>query len=136
MNIAITSQNFRTITGHAGKARRFLIYQADSGGEPQEIARLDLPKEQCFHEWPGRDDEAHPLDIAQVLITAGCGGGFAQRLARRGIRLETTAETDPVQAIHLFLAGKLPPAQVEQHDSHPADHEQAQDHDACGCGHA
>ena len=26
MRIGVTSQNFRTITGHAGKTRRFLIY--------------------------------------------------------------------------------------------------------------
>jgi hypothetical protein len=28
MRIGVTSQNFRTITGHAGKTRRFLVYQA------------------------------------------------------------------------------------------------------------
>ncbi|MEW8693532.1 MAG: nitrogen fixation protein, partial [Candidatus Thiodiazotropha endolucinida] len=27
MKIAVTSQNFRTITQHAGKTRRFLIYE-------------------------------------------------------------------------------------------------------------
>ena len=26
MRIAVTSQNFRTVTGHAGKARRFLVF--------------------------------------------------------------------------------------------------------------
>lgn len=128
MNIAVTSQNFRTVTGHAGKARRFLIYESDAQGGLRELTRLDLPKEQCFHEWHGRDDQAHPLDIAEVVITAGCGGGFAQRMARRGIRLETTAETDPLQAVRLFLQGKLPAAEPDNHD-HDHDH----DHDECGC---
>ncbi|CAK0762635.1 hypothetical protein CCP3SC1_390001 [Gammaproteobacteria bacterium] len=48
MKIAVTSQNFRTISEHAGKARRFLIFEADSLGCPQEIGRLDLLKEQLF----------------------------------------------------------------------------------------
>jgi hypothetical protein len=28
MRIAITSQNFRTVTGHAGRAGRFLVFEA------------------------------------------------------------------------------------------------------------
>jgi predicted Fe-Mo cluster-binding NifX family protein len=134
MNIAVTSQNFRTITGHAGKARRFLVYQTDANGDPQEIERLDLPKDQCFHEWHGRDDEPHPADIADVIITAGCGGGFAQRMAKRGIRLETTAETDPKQAVRLFLVGQLPPATETEHDHHDHHHEHTHEDDDCGCG--
>ncbi|HKJ77206.1 MAG TPA: nitrogen fixation protein, partial [Gammaproteobacteria bacterium] len=43
MEIAITSQNFRTVTGHAGKTRRFLVYEAGPGQEPVEVDRLDLP---------------------------------------------------------------------------------------------
>jgi hypothetical protein len=65
MKIAVTSQNFRTITGHAGKTRRFLVYEAE-GSEVREIQRLDLPKEQSFHELPG--DAAHPIDGVDVLI--------------------------------------------------------------------
>ena len=33
MKIAVTSQNFRTITPHAGTTRRFLVYEAAEGGE-------------------------------------------------------------------------------------------------------
>ena len=35
MRIAVTSQNFKTITGHAGKSRRFLIYDLEPGSAPQ-----------------------------------------------------------------------------------------------------
>jgi predicted Fe-Mo cluster-binding NifX family protein len=31
MKIAVTSQDFRTVTGHAGRARNFLIYDAQPG---------------------------------------------------------------------------------------------------------
>jgi hypothetical protein len=44
MRIAVSSQNFRTITGHAGKSRRFIVYHAKPGETPQELERLDLPK--------------------------------------------------------------------------------------------
>ena len=37
MKIAVTSQNFRTITGHAGKTRRFIIYGAQGTDAPVEI---------------------------------------------------------------------------------------------------
>lgn len=51
MRIAVTSQNFTTITRHAGKTRRFLIYEAQPGTEPAEVQRLDLPIEMSFHEF-------------------------------------------------------------------------------------
>jgi predicted Fe-Mo cluster-binding NifX family protein len=114
MKIAVSSQNFRTVTGHAGKARRFFIYQAEAGGEPQEVARLDLPKEQCFHEW--HDSGPHPLDVAQVLITESSGPGFVARLAQRGIRVLITPESDPLQAARLFLQDKLPTLPPEAHE--------------------
>lgn len=115
MRIAITSQNFRTVTGHAGKARRFLIL--DSSGN--ELDRLDLPKEMSFHEWQGADDTPHPLDGVDVVITAGCGKGFRARLARRKIHVAATSETDPARAVHLLLERRLPPPlPEEEHDHH------------------
>jgi predicted Fe-Mo cluster-binding NifX family protein len=107
MKIAVTSQNFREVTGHAGKTRRFLIYEGHPDQEPVEIDRLDLPKELAFHELHGKELASHPVDVAEILITGGAGAGFVQRLAQRGIKVYTTTETDPVQAVKLFFAGKL-----------------------------
>lgn len=107
MKIAITSQNFREVTGHAGRTRRFLIYEVQSNQEPVEIDRLDLPKELAFHELHDKEPASHPVDVADVLITGGAGAGFIHRLAQRGIKVFVTTETDPVQAVRLFLAGKL-----------------------------
>jgi len=113
MKIAVTSQNFRTITGHAGKTRRFLVYEAD-GGTVQEVGRLDLPKEQSFHELHG--DAPHPIDGVDVLVTGGCGENFVARMARRGIRVVATGETDPVTAARLVSTGQpLPPAAPHDH---------------------
>lgn len=128
MKFAVTSQNFRTITGHAGRARRFLIYSLDDEGEPVEVERLDLPKEHCFHEWHGRDDEPHPVDGVDVMITASSGPGFIQRMARRGIRAATTSETDPVTAVRLFLQDRLPPGEEHDHDHEHHHHDHDHDH--------
>ncbi len=97
MRVAITSQNFRTVTGHAGKTRRFLVYEIGSDGRIEELERLDLPKESSIHEHdPGKP---HPLDDVDVLITAGCGEGFVNKMARRAVRVVRTEETDPLSAL-------------------------------------
>ncbi len=113
MKIGVTSQNFRTVTGHAGKARRFLLYERDASGNPMESGRLDLPKDQSMHEFRGQD---HPTDGLDVIITGGCGQGFISRMFSRGIRVIPTAETDPVAAVRAVLAGDpLPPPEPHEH---------------------
>jgi predicted Fe-Mo cluster-binding NifX family protein len=112
MKIGVTSQNFRTVTGHAGKTRRFLVYEAQQS-EIQELERLDLPKEMSMHEFRG---DRHPLDALDVLITASCGQGFVRRMAAKGVRVVTTGETDPLQAVTGVVAGiDLPPPVPHEH---------------------
>lgn len=112
MRIAVTSQNFRTVTGHAGKTRRFLVYEAEAGRPPHEVQRLDLPKELSFHEFHG--DGAHPLDGVDAVLTAGCGAGFVHRLARRGIRVAVTQQKDPPAAVQAYAEGHLAPMEPGQ----------------------
>ena len=113
MKIGVTSQNFRTITGHAGKARRFLIFGQDDAGRPVELERLDLPKEMSLHEYHNED---HPIFEVDFLITAGSGQGFIQRLAAHGVQVITTSETDPNRAAGSVFSGEsLPPAAPNDH---------------------
>ena len=102
MKIAVTSQNFRTITPHAGRTRRFLVYEAAEGGESVEVDRLDLPKELSMHEFHA--DSPHPLDAVDVIIAGSFGGGFATRMAKRGILAVATAKADPLEAVKEYLA--------------------------------
>jgi len=102
MKIAVTSQNFRTVTPHAGRTRRFLVYRAEPAAEPVEIDRLDLPKEMAMHEF--HQDGPHPLDTVDVVIAGSFGDGFARRMAKRGIKAATTDKTDPLAAVRDFLA--------------------------------
>ena len=120
MRIAVSSQNFRTVTAHAGKARRFMIYEDFPDGQVQRTGMLDLPPEMSIHESP--HNSAHPIDGLDVLITGSCGDGFQRKLAARGIRVVVTSETDPVAAVSAVLSGTaLPPGEPEE------------DHQGCGC---
>ena len=104
MKIAVTSQNRRTITEHAGKCRKFWIYHVNQGQTTQRELR-ELALEQSFHE--SSPDQPHPLDDVQVLITASMGPGLQQRLAVKGITALMTAETDPDRAVAAYLQGTL-----------------------------
>ncbi len=96
MKVALTSQNFKTVTGHAGKARRFLIYDLRTPCSPREIERRELPMELAFSRFAGGP---HPLDDVDVIITGGAGAGFTNRLAKRGIEVVICSETDPGRAV-------------------------------------
>jgi hypothetical protein len=55
LRIAVASQNLRTVTGHAGKTHRFLVFAAERGAPPRELERLDLPRELSFRNSPASD---------------------------------------------------------------------------------
>lgn len=133
MKVAVTSQNFRTVTGHAGKTRRFLVYDISSPCSPCEIDRIDLPKEMAFHEFRG---DAHPIDGVDALITASAGPGFVARLAQRGIEVVVCGEADPLIAVRDYLAGTVKPPLPHDHD-HDHDHDHGEHHcHGHGHGHA
>lgn len=127
MKVAVTSQNFKTVTGHAGKTRRFLVYDIGSPCSPRELERLDLPKEMAFHEFRG---DAHPIDGVDALITASAGPGFVARLAQRGIEVVVCGESDPLTAVRDYIAGTVKPPLPHDHDHH---HDHGGDH---GHGHS
>ncbi|MGP9812467.1 NifB/NifX family molybdenum-iron cluster-binding protein [Rhodopseudomonas sp. NSM] len=129
MLIAVASQNFRTVTGHAGKSRRFMVFDAAPGRTPQEVERLDLPKEMSIHEFS--EQGAHPLDAVDVVIAGSAGAGFISRMAARNVIAITTAETDPVVAVQTYLAGTLAPAAPHDHDG-----EEEEGGCDCHCGQA
>jgi len=123
MIIAVTSQNLKTVTGHAGKARRFVVFDASLPSDPEEVRRLDLPREMAMHEFAGG---AHPLDEVDVIITASAGEGFVRKLSQRGVKVVVTGEPDMLQAVRNFLCGRAVP---------PKFTESAHQHEGCGCGH-
>tara|TARA_R110000851_G_scaffold197967_1_gene349114 strand:+ start:39192 stop:39545 length:354 start_codon:yes stop_codon:yes gene_type:complete len=84
MKIVVTSQNRKTVTQHAGRCRKFLLFHITEG----QVAKkklLELPKEQSFRE--SSSQLPHPLDDIDVLITKGMGFGLAMRLDEKDIEM-------------------------------------------------
>ena len=102
MRIAVTSEDFQTVTAHAESTRRFLVFEASANSLPLEADRLDLPLELTM--WETRCTNAHPLDAVDVVITGTFGDHLPQRLARRGVLAVLTQHSDPLAAINEFLA--------------------------------
>lgn len=128
MHIAVTSQNRKTVTGHAGKCRKFWVYEVE-GQAVRDKHLLELPIEQSFHE--SNHAAPHPLDTVNVLISGGMGDGLQQRLKQRGILAVSTAETDPDRAVTAWLNGTLAELPAEMHDhSHDHPHRHGAGHDA------
>jgi len=123
VKIAVASQNRKTVTGHAGKCRKFWIYQI-AGKEVTSRDLLELPIEQSFHE--SDHNQPHPLDGVNVLICGGMGQGLQQRLKQKGILGVATSETNLERAVASWLDGTLPEAAPEEHDhGHAHDHHHA-----------
>ncbi|ABK44449.1 nitrogen fixation-related protein [Magnetococcus marinus MC-1] len=101
MKIAVTSQNKHSVTGHAGKCRKFWIYEIKENAIEGRTL-LELPMEQAFHN--SSPHEPHPLDNIQVFITGGMGGGVRQRLTSKGIDCVITEESDLETAVKHYLA--------------------------------
>jgi len=104
MKIAVTSQNRKTITEHAGRCRKFWIFTVDNN-EIVDKSLLELPKEQSFRESPPHG--SHPLDDIDVLITGGMGQGLVTRLAGKGIKGLVTKESDPEKVVLHYLTGSF-----------------------------
>lgn len=120
MKIAFTYQNKREITGHAGKTSRFLIFELnDSKVINTEV--IDLLKEDILHNRFHNSDNPyapHPIFNIDVLITAGAGHGFIQRLASQNVEVLITTEQSPERALKLYLSNTLPLA-APGHHAHP-----------------
>lgn len=115
MKIAVTSQNRKTITGHAGKCRKFWIYEIVDKKIVNKTL-LELALEQSFHE--SHAAGSHPLDGVNVLISGGAGHGLIRRLNNMGIQGLVTPEADPDSAVAAFLNNTLKLGQAESHEGH------------------
>ena len=128
MRIAVTSQNRREITEHAGRCSNFWVYDVDDG-IILDGTLVELPKDSSFHD--SSPHAPHPLDGVEVLIAGGMGEGLRLRLARRGIEALVPTARAPERAVKAWLAGCLPLGATHAH-SHREDHGS---HDGgCSCG--
>ena len=104
MQIAVTSQNRKTVTEHAGKCRKFWIYDIKAG---RVVSRqlVELGIEHSFH----ASHDAFPVQLANInaLITGSVGNGLYQRLMQQGVKPVITVEEDPDTAVQGYLNNTL-----------------------------
>jgi predicted Fe-Mo cluster-binding NifX family protein len=115
MKIAVTSQNRKSITEHAGRCRKFRLFEIEDG-RIAGTELLEFAKGQSFHE--SSPHEAHPLDVVDVLISGGMGNGMIQRLRNKGVTGIITSQSDPEIAVMLYLKGKLQSEEPHEHSHH------------------
>lgn len=101
--IAVTSQNRRTVTGHAGRCRKFWLYPIEQGAIG-ERRLIELSIEETFH--ASSRGVPQPLEGITTMISQEMGGGLYMRLQRNGIQPWITSETDPDAAVRAYLAGE------------------------------
>lgn len=106
MKIAVTSKGFECVTGHAGQAKNWLLFDLPDGEEWQ-VTHVSLTKAQTFHHF--KDNEPHPLDGISALIAISAGESFITRMKKAGVDAVLTAETDPYRAVEDYLKQQLSP---------------------------
>jgi predicted Fe-Mo cluster-binding NifX family protein len=104
MQIAVTSQNRKTITEHAGKCRKFWIYDLEMGVVTGKRL-VEVSMDQSLHASSGL--LAEPLAEINILITGSMGPGLHARLMQSGILPVITMEEDPDAAVSAMLSNRL-----------------------------
>ena len=125
MRIAITSQNRHSITEHAGKCRKFWIYDV----REQQVTNkqlVELPGGQSLH--AQKNGLPTALSDINVLISGSMGRPLYLRLREQGILPLIACEDDPDRAVQDFITGKLftcnPNAPHARHHDHHYDCEE------------
>lgn len=107
MKIAIPTTDDRQVSGHAGQARHWLVYDCRPGEPIPGPVAVTLAKEQVLHHF--KDDGPHPLDGVEVVVAGSAGDGFLRHMQKRGAQVLLTAEKDPAAAIRSVLVGEALP---------------------------
>jgi predicted Fe-Mo cluster-binding NifX family protein len=112
MKVAIPTRNWSEVSGHAGQARQWLLYDlsAHSPDKPlPEPVRITLTKEQTPHY--SKDEDVNPLDGVEIIVAGSAGDGYIRHMKKRGADVLLTGETDPTAALNRLIAGESLPGQ-------------------------
>ena len=107
MRVAVATPDYQSVGGHAGQARRWLVFEAAPDRAPALVGRVELTREQVFHHW--QDEGPHPLDGIAAVIATSAGDGFIRRMEKRGVAAVMTGETDPAKAVAAWRADAVTP---------------------------
>lgn len=101
MKIAVAcTADFTQIAGHAGRARRWLVFE-----DREQPRRIELASSEVFHYFDG--GVPHPLDGVEAIIAQSAGESFLAKMEGKGVNAVLTAETDPAKAVSDYLGHQL-----------------------------
>jgi predicted Fe-Mo cluster-binding NifX family protein len=113
MKIAISTTDGKTICGHLGKCKSFIIYHVD-GNEVLKKEAIQVggacPSsggDGHGHAHGGHAHNVSPFDGCYAVITQGMGQGMLNALAQKGIRPVITELSDPDMAVRMLMLGDL-----------------------------
>ena len=120
LKIAVTAQNRKTVSSHAGACRNFFIYTInDDGSYSKEL--LELEKNESlrytFHE-DMSDKPQNKIFEMDVLLTGGIGQGGVVKLATQNVLVRVIKETEPDVVIEKYLNRTLQFLEPENHHKH------------------
>lgn len=109
MKIALSFQDGKTISGHAGRCTKFLVYDIQ---ENNYVSRsiLEIDEERTIHNvlhdlmLPFMD---HPIFNMDVIISNSMCNGFIKKMRIKGIEAVPTEEVEPDRAVQMYLSGEL-----------------------------
>ena len=110
MKIAIATKDFTEVSGHAGQARQWLLYDLSEHRANRLLPapeRINLDRQQVLHTF--EDNASHPLDGIDLVVCGSAGDGFIRHMKKRGAEVLITGESDPALAITRILAGEALP---------------------------
>jgi len=107
MKIAIATEDYVRVAGHAGQAARWLLFDCAPGRDIGQPVRIELSKTQIFHHWESTDP--HPLDGIEIIVARSAGDGFLRRMRQRGVDVLLTSEPSADAALLKVLAGEALP---------------------------
>jgi len=107
MKIAIATEDYVRVAGHAGQAARWLLFDCAPGHDIGQPVRVELSKPQIFHHWESA--EPHPLDGIEIIVARSAGDGFLRRMQKRGVDVLLTSEPLADAALLKILAGEALP---------------------------
>jgi len=122
MRIAVTTEDGKSISGHLGRCRQFIVYEVEDRAVKTR-SLLDnrftahaLEGEHCHGDEPGHvpglghHSHAGILDAlsgCDVLITRGMGRRIAEDLRAAGIDAFITVQSEADSAVNAYLEGEL-----------------------------
>jgi len=130
--VAITSQNKKTITKHAGECRNYIIYTIENNiVKDKKILELQDNEilKYTFHKDKSSDPKNLLFDV-DILLTGSIGPGGVNKLAKQNVTAYVIKEKDPEIAIEKLINGTLEAfAPVSHGNHHHAHDEHKHNHD-------